>query len=59
MKDLGWDIPATEEVEVDEETLAAIDLGIEAANEGRTIPIEQVREMIPQWTSEFESRKKR
>jgi predicted transcriptional regulator len=59
MKDLGWDIPATEEVEVDEETLAAIDRGIEAANEGRTIPIEQVREMIPQWIAKFESRKKR
>jgi hypothetical protein len=49
MQDLKWDEPATEEVEVDEETLAAIDRGIEDADAGRTIPLEQVREMIPQW----------
>ncbi len=59
MRDLKWDEPETEEVEVDEETLAAIDRGIEAVNEGRTIPLEQVREMIPQWISKFESRNRR
>jgi len=58
MRDLKWDEPETEEVEVDEETLAAIDRGIEDADAGRTIPLEQVREMIPQWISKFESRKK-
>ena len=32
-----------EEVEVDEETLAAIDRGIKAADEGRVVPLEEVR----------------
>ena len=56
MQDLGWDKPETRTVEVDSERRAAIDRGIKAAAEGRSIPLEQVREMIPQWISKFESR---
>jgi len=51
MVDLKLQVPATEEVEVDSETLAAIDRGIKAADEGRTVSLEEVREMIPKWIS--------
>ena len=59
MVDLKLQVPATEEVEVDSETLAAIDRGIKAADEGRTVPLEEVREMIPKWISKFESQTRR
>lgn len=55
MVDLKLQVPATEEVEVDVETLAAIDRGIEAADEGRTVSLEEARKMIPKWISKFES----
>jgi predicted transcriptional regulator len=58
MVDLKLDVPVTEEVEVDADTLAAIDRGIKDANEGRTVPIEEVRKMLPEWISKFESRKR-
>ena len=48
-----------EEVEVDEETLAAIDRGIKAADEGRTVSLEEVRKMMPEWIRKFESREGR
>jgi predicted transcriptional regulator len=53
------DLPATEEVEVDAETSAAIERGIKDADEGRTISIEELRALIPQWISKFESQKPR
>jgi predicted transcriptional regulator len=46
-----------DDFEVDEETLAAIDRGIKAADEGRVVPLEEVRKMIPEWIQKFESRK--
>ena len=52
-------MPATEEVEVDEETLAKIDRGIKDADEGRTVSLDEARKMIPQWISKFESQKPR
>ena len=55
MVDLKLQVPATEEVKVDAETLAAIDRGINAASEGRTVPLEEVRKMIPKWISKFKS----
>jgi predicted transcriptional regulator len=55
MVDLKLQVPATEEVEVDAETVAAIDRGVKAADEGRTVPLEEVRKMIPKWISKFES----
>lgn len=59
MIDLKFEVPAAETVEVDEETLAAIDRGIEAASQGHTVSLEEARELIPKWISEFESRKQR
>ena len=59
MDDLDGHIPATEEVTVDAETLAAIDRGIKDADEGRIVSLDEVRKMIPQWISKFESQKPR
>ena len=58
MEDLHWEVPTTDEVEVDDEELAAIDAGIQSAEEHPTVPLEEVRKMIPQWISKFESRKR-
>jgi predicted transcriptional regulator len=55
MVDLKMQVPETEEVDVDAETLAAIDRGIRAANEGQTVSIDEARKMIPKWISKFES----
>jgi predicted transcriptional regulator len=44
---------STDEVEVDKETLAAIDRGIRAADEGCLVSSEEVRKLIPQWISKF------
>jgi predicted transcriptional regulator len=41
----------------DAETLAAIDEGIRDADAGRTVPIEEVRKLLPQWISSSSSRK--
>jgi hypothetical protein len=57
--DLGWDIPETKQVAVDAETLAAIDRGIKDADEGRTVSLDEVFKLIPQWISKFESQKPR
>ena len=35
----------------DPETLAAIDEGIRDADAGRTVPAEEVRDLLPQWTT--------
>ena len=45
--------------EEDEETLAGIDEGIRDAEAGRTIPMEEVRDRLPQWITESSSREKR
>jgi len=57
MVDLKLEVPASGKVEVDAETLAAIGRGIRDADEGRTVPIDEVLAMIPKWTSKFEPRK--
>jgi predicted transcriptional regulator len=58
MADLKLDLPVNEEVAVDADTLAAIDRGIRDAEESRTVTVDEVRKMIPQWISKFESRKR-
>ena len=59
VKKLDFDESAPILDEEDEATLAAIDRGIKAADEGRTVPLEEVRKMIPQWISKFESQTRR
>ena len=59
MVDLKLQVPATDKVRVDPETLAAIDRGIKDADEGRSVAIEEVHEMIPKWISRFESQSPR
>jgi hypothetical protein len=41
------------EIEVDENTAAAIQRGIQAADDGQVVTSEEVREQIQQWISEF------
>jgi hypothetical protein len=59
MIDLKLEEPVTEEIEVDAETLAAIDRGLKAADRGETVSLEDARKMIPRWISKFESRPRR
>ena len=59
MKDPQLQVAATDKVEVDAATVAAIDRGIKAADEGRTVSLEEAREMIPKWISKFESQTRR
>jgi predicted transcriptional regulator len=59
MVDLKLQVPVTDKVKMDAATLAAIDRGIKDADEGRIVPIDEVRKMIPEWISKFESQKPR
>ena len=59
MADLKLEVPVIEEVAVDAKTLAAIDRGIADADAGRVVPLEEVRKLVPQWISKFESPKPR
>lgn len=59
MVDLKLQVPATEPVAVDGETLKAIDRGIEDADAGRTVSLDEARKLIPEWISQFESQKPR
>ncbi len=58
-KKIDFDDPAPILDDEDEETLAAIDEGIRDAAAGRTVPIEEVRKLLPQWTTASSSRKER
>jgi predicted transcriptional regulator len=59
MLDLKLQVPVTDEVEVSPDTLAAIDRGVADAENGRTVSIEEVRKLIPEWISKFESQNPR
>ena len=59
MADLRLEVPVTDEVEVDAKTLAGIDRGIDDADAGRAVPLEEVRKRIPRWISKSESPKPR
>lgn len=50
-------IPAVDDE--DEQTLAAIDEGIRDAKAGRTVPAEEVRKLLPKWTTGSSTRKDR
>lgn len=45
--------------EEDEATLAAIDEGIRDAKAGRSVALEKVRKLLPQWITASSSRKER
>lgn len=45
--DLTQPVPMTEEE--DEETLAAIDQGLRDADDGRLVPIQEVRRRLARW----------
>jgi predicted transcriptional regulator len=55
--DLTKPVPMTDEE--DEETLAAIDRGIQSADEGRLVPIEEVRERLAWWSTKSSTLKPR
>lgn len=60
LDELDLDDPAPVLEDEDDETLAAIDEGIRDAAAGRTVPIEEVRKLLPQWiTTASSSRKER
>jgi predicted transcriptional regulator len=59
MVDLKLQVPVTGEVAVDAEARAAIELGNEDAAAGRTVSLEEARQMIPEWISKFESQEPR
>ena len=59
VKKLDFDDPTPPLDDEDEETLAAIDEGIRDAEAGRTVPIEEVRKLLPQWITASSSRKER
>jgi hypothetical protein len=59
MADLRFDLPATDEIELDEESLAEIGRRRERAKNGCSVPIEDVRKLIPKWISEFASQRTR
>ncbi len=48
-------LPGEPEIEVDESIVAAIQRGIQAADDGQVVPSEEVRERVRQWISEFSS----
>jgi predicted transcriptional regulator len=56
---IDFDDPAPIDEEEDEETLAAIDEGIRDAEAGRTVPLEEVRRLLPGWITASSSRKER
>jgi predicted transcriptional regulator len=55
MGDLKLDTPATDLVEVDAQTLTAIDRGLPDSDAGRTVSLDEARQLIPKWISKFES----
>ena len=59
IRKLDFDDPAPPLDDEDEEALAAIDEGIRDAEAGRTVPIEEVRKLLPQWITASSSPKER
>lgn len=51
MVDLNLRVPATDPVEVPAETSAAIHRGLDDANAGRTVSIEEARRLMVKWIS--------
>jgi len=58
-KKFEFDTPSQVPEDEDEETLAAIDEGVRDAEAGRTVPADEVRKRLPQWTTASSTRKGR
>jgi len=56
---IDFDDPTPIDEEEDERTLAAIDEGIRDAEAGRTVPMDEVRRLLPKWITASSSRKER
>jgi predicted transcriptional regulator len=54
---MDFDDPTSIHDEEDDEILAAIDEGIRDAQAGRTVPMEDVRKLLPKWIIASSSRK--
>jgi hypothetical protein len=54
---IDFDNPTPIDADEDGETLAAIDEGIRDARDGRTVPMEEVRRLLPNWITASSSRK--
>jgi predicted transcriptional regulator len=59
LKKFDLENPAPVVDDEDEQTLAAIDEGMRDAEEGRTVPAEEVRRLLPKWTTASSTPKKR
>lgn len=59
VKKLDFNEPAPILDEEDEATLAAIDRGIKAADEGRVVPLKEVRQRTKKWLTKSSSPKTR
>jgi predicted transcriptional regulator len=55
VKKLDFNQPVPILDEEDEATLAAIDRGIKAADEGRVVPLEEVRQRMQKWLTKSSS----
>lgn len=58
-KEFDFEKPTPAIDDEDEATLAAIDDGIRDAKAGRTVDLEQVRKLMPQWITASTSPKER
>jgi predicted transcriptional regulator len=58
-KEFEFEKPLPAVDDEDEATLAAIDEGIRDVKAGRTVPMEEVRKLLPQWITVSSSRKGR
>jgi predicted transcriptional regulator len=57
--DLENPAPLVDDHDEDEETLAAIDQGMRDAEAGRTVPAADVRRLLPKWTTDSSTPKRR
>lgn len=58
-KEFEFEKPVRVSDDEDEATLAAIDKGVDDAKANRTVPIAEVRKLLPTWITGSSSRKER